>query len=171
MAKVPLTPLLIDLASSVFAAITRWKFEDEFVARILADDIPQRIKYQSGAIWAYLDPDKTIVAFGTLSVCDDYAALTGGKLHTYIPLLAVHPDLRGRGYGRSVVDHLIDEAACIVKSRSPVLHHAVFLDVYNESVAALNLYTGCGFQSLGNTPFVDPLNQKLYRVMAKRVLD
>lgn len=169
MAKIPLTPSLVDIASPLFAAIAQWGFEDEFVGRILTDDIPQRAKYQNCAIWVYLDSDKTIVAFGTLSVCDDYATLTDGKLHTYIPLLAVHPDQRGRGHGRSVVDHLVGEAACIVKAMPEILHPAAFLDVYEESVAAFNLYQKCGFQALGNSPFVDPLNGKKYRVMAKRV--
>ena len=83
-----------------------------------------------------------------MRLTDDYAALTDGKAHTYLPLLAVHPDRRQLGHGRSVVDHLVSEAECIVQANSHVLHHAVFLDVYEESVAALGLYNKCGFQTL-----------------------
>jgi ribosomal protein S18 acetylase RimI-like enzyme len=49
------------------------------------------------------------------------------------------------------------------------LHHAVFLDVYEKSVAAIGLYNKCGFQTLGNSSFVDPVNNEPYRVMARRV--
>jgi ribosomal protein S18 acetylase RimI-like enzyme len=168
MAHSTLTPSPIDIDAPAFEALRQWRFEDEFVARILADDIPQRTKYQNGRIWVYLDPEKNIVAFGTLSICHDYALLTDGKPHLYIPLLAVHPDQRGRGYGRSVVEHLVGEAACIVQADPAHFHSAVFLDVYDESVAAFNLYQKCGFATLGN-PIVDPLNGKVYRIMAKRV--
>jgi len=169
MSKIPLTPLPVDLASPVFAAISQWEFQEDFVARIFADDIPQRMKYQNGALWAYLNLDKTIVAFGTLCVCDEYGTLTDGQLHIYIPLLGVHPDQRGLGHGRSVVDHLVSEAARIVKASAGHLHHAVFLDVYENSVAAIGLYDKCGFQPLGSGQFIDPLNNEPYRVMVKRV--
>lgn len=41
MAKIPLVPVPIDVGHPIFAAIIQWHFEDEFVSRILADDIPQ----------------------------------------------------------------------------------------------------------------------------------
>lgn len=169
MANNPLIPTVVEITSPIFAAISQWQFEDEFVARILVDDIPQRVKYQNGTIWAYSNPDRTIVAFGTLCLCDDYTELTDGQPHTYIPLLAVHPDQRRLGYGAAVVDHLVSEAACIVNAYSKSLHHAVFLDVYERSVAAIGLYQKCGFQTLGSETFVDPLNGERYWIMAKRV--
>jgi ribosomal protein S18 acetylase RimI-like enzyme len=169
MATIRLTPLLVEITSPVFAAINQWKFEEEFVARILADDIPQRVKYQNGTVWAYLNPEKTIVAFGTLSVCSDYAMWTDGRPHAYIPLLAVHPEQRGLGYGREVVDHLVSEAACIVEANSGVVHDAVFLDVYEKSLAAIGLYEKCGFQALRSSQFIDPLNNEPYKIMARRV--
>lgn len=43
MEKIPLTASLVDIASPVFTAITQWQFEEDFVARILTDDIPQRM--------------------------------------------------------------------------------------------------------------------------------
>jgi ribosomal protein S18 acetylase RimI-like enzyme len=172
MARATLTPSPIDIDSPTFDSLLQWRFEDEFergfVTQILADDIPQRMKYQNGAIWVYLDPDKNIVAFGTLSICEDYADLTGGKPHLYIPLLAVHPEQRGRGYGKAVVEHLVSEAACTVQASPTSVHSAVFLDVYEESVAAFNLYQNSGFVTLGNS-IIDPLNGKTYHIMAKRV--
>jgi ribosomal protein S18 acetylase RimI-like enzyme len=168
MATIPRTPSIVDIASPVFTAITQWPFEEDFVARILADDIPQRVKYQNCGFWADLNPEKAIVAFGSLSVCHEYAELTDGLPHTYIPLLAVHPDQRGLGHGRSVFDHLVSEAACIVRAKPGSVQHAVFLDVYKKSTVALGLYQKCGFQTLGSGPFVDPLINEPYRVLAKR---
>jgi ribosomal protein S18 acetylase RimI-like enzyme len=170
MAKIPLVPISIELNGPIFNAIASWSFEDEFVCRILTEDIPQRMKYQDGRIWAYRDPENTVVGFGTLSVCNDYREFTGGKYHMYIPLLAVHPDKRGLGHGKTIVDHLVGEAACLVASvRAGIMHSAVFLDVYEDSAAAIGLYKSRGFQQLGGTAFVDPLNDKGFYVMAKRV--
>lgn len=165
-----LTPTPVEIPSPIFTAIKQWGFEDEFVARILADDIPQRARYQWGRVWVYQDSAGSMVAFGTLDMCNDYPQLTEGKHHTYIPLLAVHPDHRGRGYGRVVVDHLVSEAACEVRDNADALDHAVFLDVYEESVAAYKLYLKCGFVALGSDWSVDPINGKRYRIMAKRVV-
>ena len=126
MAGTSLTPVPVEVASPIFAAIKGWAFEDEFVARILAHDIPQRAAFGLGRIWAYEDPQKNLVAFGTLDICEDYADLTEGKPHTYIPLLAVHPDHRGRGHGKAVVEHLVSEAACAASTLGGGLHPAVF---------------------------------------------
>jgi ribosomal protein S18 acetylase RimI-like enzyme len=171
MAKVQLVPIPVDLNGPVFNAIVSWPFEEEFVVRILTDDIPQRVKFESARIWAYRDPDANLVGFGTLSICGDWREFTDGKSHTYIPLLAVHPERRGLGYGKAIVDHLVDEAAGVVNAPSyrGRLHSAVFLDVYESSTGAIKLYQGQGFRALGNGPFVDEVNHEEYFVMAKRV--
>lgn len=169
MAVTKLVPVPVEIGSPIFAAIKEWAFEDEFVARILADDIPQRVAFGIGRVWAYEDPVKNLVGFGTLDICEDYAALTGGKPHTFIPLLAVHPDHHRKGYGRAIVDHLVGEAACTVRLLENVLDTAVLLDVYEESAAARGLYQKCGFMDLSPEPLVDPANGKRYRIMAKRV--
>lgn len=101
MAGTQLVAKPIPLNGPIFNAILKWPFAEEFVARVLAEDIPQRVQYQFAKIWAYVDPEKNIVGFGTLSICADYGQFTGGKFHTYIPLLAVHPEKRGRGYGKT----------------------------------------------------------------------
>jgi ribosomal protein S18 acetylase RimI-like enzyme len=111
-----------------------------------------------------------VVGFGALSVCDEYRELTGGKFHTYIPLLAVHRERRGLGHGKAIVEHLVREAACLAAVVPPdAMHDAVFLDVYEESAAAFGLHEACGFQALGSSAFIDPLNGKGYYVMARRV--
>lgn len=172
MAETTLTPSQIDVNSATFRSLLQWRFDDafeaEFVARTLADDIPQRVLYDNGVIWVYLDEGQNIVAFGTLCVCEDYAAFTEGKHHAYIPLLAVHPEHRGKKYGRAVVKHLVEEAACVVQSNAAIVHASVFLDVYEQSAAALSLYQKSGFAALGHA-IVDPANGKAYRIMAKRV--
>ncbi len=169
MAKIPLDATPIDISDPIFQAITQWPFADPFVSQILKDDIPQRMKYQDGRFSIYTDPAKNIVGFGTLNICNDYSILTGGMSHVYIPLLAVHPQMLGQGHGRSIVEHLINEAACIVQANPNDLFHSLFLDVYETSVAAIALYQKCGFTILHGGPFVDPLNGMKYHVMALRV--
>jgi len=168
VAGIPLTATAIKLNDPVFLSLMTWPFKDEFVFRLLRDDVPQRIKYGYCRMWAYLDPQSTIVGFGTLDICDECSQFTDGKPHTYIPLLAVHPDMQGRGHGKSIVNHLVGEAACVVAGINIDIHHAVFLDVYEDSAQAIGLYTRCEFFKL-NGPFVDSVNGKNFLVMAKRV--
>lgn len=120
-------------------------------------------------MWAYKDPQQNIVGFGTLDFCDECSQFTEGKPHAYIPLLAVHPDMLGRGYGKSILNHLVEEAEYMVAEEKE-LHHAVFLDVYEFSTVAMSLYARCGFVRL-NGPIVDPENGANFFVMAKRVRD
>src|SRR4051812_20925146 len=126
---IPLTTIDVKLNDPVFNAIKTWPFKDDFVFRLLVDDIPQRIKYGSCQFWAYRDPHSTIVGFGTLAISTDCSEFADSKPHTYIPLLAVHPDMQGRGHGKAIVNHLIREASCAVARAPAWLHHALFLDV------------------------------------------
>src|SRR5690349_850202 len=91
---IPLSPAPIGLRSPEFAAISGWPYADPFVSRLLAGDIPQRVLYGNCRVWVYRDPQSQMVGFGTLDVCDDYQEYTGGRPHTYIPLLAVNPTIR-----------------------------------------------------------------------------
>lgn len=170
MAGSTLLAISVEISTPVFAAMQEWAFEEDFVARILAEDIPQRVKYGQGRVWVYADSQRNLVGFGTIDICKDYGDLTGDTYHAYIPLLAVHPDHRGKGYGRVVVDHLTGEAACTISEQPSRLHPAVFLDVYEQSAAAYALYQKCGFVDLAPDCLVDPINGERYRVMAKRVL-
>jgi ribosomal protein S18 acetylase RimI-like enzyme len=138
MDGIPLEPIQIELHDPIFNAIANWPFEEDFVCRILTEDIPQRVKYEAARIWAYRDSQKTIVGFGTLSLCMDYPAFSNDMLHMYIPLIGVHPEKRSVGHGRSIVNHLVEEAGCFVDSvtKNPQarISDFVFLDVYEESV-------------------------------------
>jgi GNAT superfamily N-acetyltransferase len=167
---VPLAAILIELESPEFEEICAWPFADRFVGRLLRNDIPQRVQFNSCRIWAYRDPDGLFVGFGTLDVCSDYAQYTAGRPHPYVPLLAVNPTIKSRGFGTSIVWHLIGEAASL--SRSPgACHDVLFLDVYTTSVKAIELYKKCGFVSLTDEPVADPLAEggETYIVMALRV--
>lgn len=66
--------------------------------------------------------------------------LVGDEVH--ILNLAVHPDARGRGAGRALVQHIVDDA---------VAHHAtsVSLEVRPENANALALYRAMGFTQIG----------------------
>ena len=166
---IPLTPTPIELGSAEFTALTGWPFTDPFVARLLRTDIPQRVQFGNCHVWVYRDPDDRLVGFGTLDVCDDYGAYTGGQLHPYIPLLAANPTIKSLGYGTTIVRHLIDEAA-LLACRPGGCHDVLFLDVYTASAKAIEVYTACGFVQVTSEPLQDPLDDnKPYLVMAKRV--
>src|SRR5271170_1987344 len=98
----------------------------------------------------YRDPEGSLVGFGTLDMSGECCEYTGGKLHPYIPLLAINPTIKSRGYGTSIVRHLIDEAALLVLRG--VCHDVLFLDVYTTSEKAIRVYTECGFTTVTSEP-------------------
>jgi GNAT superfamily N-acetyltransferase len=165
---IPLTAVLIGLDSDEFQAISSWPFADPFVNRLLQEDIPQRVQFGICRIWTYRDPDGSLVGFGTLDLCDECGDYTGGKLHPYIPLLAINPTIKSRGYGTSIVGHLIDEAALL--AMRGICHDVLFLDVYTTSERAIRLYTENGFVTVSPEPIPDPQEGgKTYIVMARRI--
>jgi ribosomal protein S18 acetylase RimI-like enzyme len=165
---IPLTAVLIGHDSEEFQAISAWPFVDPFVKRLLQEDIPQRVQFGNCSIWTYRDPNGSLVGFGTLDVCGDCNEFTGGKLHPYIPLLAINPTIKSRGYGTSIVCHLIGEAALL--ACRGLCHEVLFLDVYTTSEKAIRVYTECGFATVSPEPIPDPQEHgKTYIVMAKRI--
>jgi ribosomal protein S18 acetylase RimI-like enzyme len=162
-----LSAIVVKPNDPVYQAISGWSFKDEFVHRILTDDIPRRVNFGNAQIYAYADSQKNVAGFDVLDVCADCSQFTGGQLHAYIPLLGVNPKMQGQGFGTLIVDHLVETAAGVVAA-SGQMHPAVFLDVYEESVPAIGLYAKCRFVTL-NGPVVDPMNGKRFFVMAKRV--
>ena len=165
---IPLNPIQILLGSSDFEAISGWPFEDQFVSRLLRDDIPQRVRFNYGRIWIYRDPEQRLVGFSTIDVCTDYIAHTAGQPHPYIPLLAVNPTIKSLGYGASIVRHLIGEAALLAYKGG--CYDVLFLDVYTTNGKAIKVYRDCGFTQVGDEPIPDPQEGgKPYIVMAKRV--
>ena len=165
---IPLTPTPIALDHPDFQAISGWPYADPFVSRILRDDIPQRIRFGNSRIWTYRDPEGRLVGFGTLDVSDDFAELTDGEPHPYIPLLAVNPTIKSLGYGTTIVRHLIAEAV-LMASRGTCCD-LLILDVYTTGVKAIEVYTDCGFVRVTNEPIPDLQESgKPYIVMGKRV--
>jgi GNAT superfamily N-acetyltransferase len=166
---IPLTPVPVRLGSPEFEAISGWPFADPFVARLLQNDIPQRVQFGNCRIWIYRDPEGRLVGFGTLDMCDDYREYTAGQAHPYIPLLAVNPTIKSLGYGTTIVRHLIDEAA-LLACRPGGCHDVLYLDVYVASQKAIAVYVECGFTQVTAEPVPDPQEGgKPYIVMAKRV--
>ena len=92
-----------------------------------------------------------------------------GKPHPYIPLLAAHPTIQSRGYGTSIVRHLIAEA--VLLTRQPhCCHDVLFLDVYTTNEKANGLYEKFRFETMSPEPILDPDEDgALYIIMAKRV--
>ena len=166
---IPLTPILIRVQSPEFQAISDWPFADPFVSRLLKGDIPQRALLGNCRIWIYRDPQSQVVGFGTLDVCEDYAAYTTDKSHPYIPLLAVNPTIKSLGYGTAIIRHLTDEAV-LLACRPGSCHDVLFLDVYTTSEKAIAMYTENGFIAITPQPVPDSQEGgKLYIVMVKRV--
>lgn len=160
---IPLTPVLITPSNPEYKALVDWPFSEQSfyegqVKRLLQNDIPQRLVYGFGSVWVYRDPDAHTVGFGTLVVCHDYKRLAGGKLHSYIPLLAVHPDCKKRGHGQSIVQHLIAQAV-LLSLYWEDLSDLLFLDVYTANEPAISLYAKCGFQTV-HGPIPDPRREQ-----------
>lgn len=172
---IPLKAVRIAPGELGYQALLAWRFTAETfyegqVLRLLQSDIPHRVMFGWGIVWIYLDPDGNAVGFGTLDVCKEYERFTGGKYHSYIPLLAVNPAYQKRGHGRVIVDHLIAEAVLIAQSPAH-FSDLLFLDVYTANRGAIALYEKCGFVTLNpDAPIADPMeNGETYVIMARKV--
>jgi ribosomal protein S18 acetylase RimI-like enzyme len=164
--RIPLTPTPVELDSAELKEICSWQYPDAYFGRLLQGDIPQRVLYFHARIWVYRDPDKRLVGFGTIDVCNDYELYTAGEPHPYIPLLAVHPSSAGLGHGTSIVQHLIAEA--VILERLLGCHNALFLDVYADNERAIRLYERpeCGFKRVETIPDPDENGRPLI-IMSK----
>lgn len=164
-----LDPSLIDLASPEFDAICGWEYKDGYIGRLLRDDIPRRMRFGCGMTWVYRDRGGQLVGFGTIDLCDDCRAYSGGQFHQYIPLLAVNPQSQGRGYGSAIVAHLIEHAA-VRASHPGSVFDTLFLDVYTDNEPAIKLYEKFEFRRLHDHPIPDNNEGgRPYFVMARRV--
>jgi ribosomal protein S18 acetylase RimI-like enzyme len=165
---VPLSASPVEIGSDDFRLIANWPFADEYVSRILKSDIQRRLKYSNGRMWIFRDPLGQPVGVGTFDICYEYGQFTNGRMHPYIPLLAVNPTIQSLGYGTSILRYLIAEAA-ISARYLPMFSDVLFLDVYTSNHRAISLYERMGFQQLSNHAFHDPLENSQYLVMGLRV--
>jgi ribosomal protein S18 acetylase RimI-like enzyme len=172
---VSLRPSRILPEAAEYRSLIAWPFAAEpffesQVTRLLETDIPQRDSTKRCLVWIYHDPDGSAVGFGTLDVGKEYERFSDGKFHTYIPLLAVHPQFQKRGHGRRIVQHLIAEAISITES-SPNCSDLLFLDVYTANKGAIALYEKSGFIAINpDTPILDPHEKnETYIIMAKKI--
>ena len=172
---IPLKAVRTAPAEPEYQALLAWPFAAQpfyegQVLRLLRNDIPHRVMYSFGLVWVYRDPAGNTVGFGALDVCKEYELFTGGKYHSYIPLLAVNPAFQKWGHGRSIVEHLSAEAVLIAQSPSD-FSDLLFLDVYTANRGAISLYEKCGFVAMNpNAPIPDPQeNNETYVIMARRV--
>ncbi|MGL6075537.1 MAG: GNAT family N-acetyltransferase [Fimbriiglobus sp.] len=166
---IPLTPIPISIESPEYQSLLSWPFTDDFVTRMLLSDLPHRVRYGSCRVWIYQNPDLENVGLGSLDVGVDYQDFTDRRPHAYIPLLAVHPTIPSKGYGTTIVQHLIAEAKQLA-GRSEC-HELLFLDVYMSSQRAIALYEKTGFTVISPTPISDPeAGGQPYQVMVQRLL-
>lgn len=164
-----LVPVQIAPAPPDLDELLAWPYDDPFVSRILAIDIPQRSRYGNCRLWRYHDSSGAGVGFGTLDVCDDWGRFTGGQSHPYVPLLAVSRVFQRRGYGAAILRHLVEEAA-LLAAQPGGCYGSLFLDVYTSSVGAIRLYEANDFTAVAADPLHDPDEDgKPYLVMARRL--
>jgi ribosomal protein S18 acetylase RimI-like enzyme len=107
------------------------------------------LQYKNGSLWAYRDRNNALVGFGSLDFCDEYARFVGGRPHQYIPLLAVNPSMRGQGFGKQILNHLVDQAA-LIWACSPQSCDLLFLDVYASNETAIGLYKRFEFAEISD---------------------
>lgn len=171
-----LVPFPLRLNSDEFRQIQGWVYPTEpfyidQVRRAIQSDIPQLVTFHDCALWGYRDPDAggDLVAFGTLQITDLYADRAAGKNHCYIPLLSARPG--AKGYGPPIMDHLIAEAAILVRQHQGTLSDQLFLDVYVANDTASDRYVTAGFTILNpTTPIPDEAERnEPYYVMAKNI--
>lgn len=163
--------------------LAEWPYPDEpfyvnQVHRSLVYDIPQLMAQQVCGTYGYYDPalpaGEQLVGFGVIHMSSNYYELTDRKKHCYIPLLSVKPQIESKGYGGTIVSHLSQEAARIVKhlnKQAQVISENLFLDVYVANEAAINCYRKNGFVIINESdPLIDEDEDNApYFVMAKSV--
>jgi ribosomal-protein-alanine N-acetyltransferase len=90
-----------------------------------------------------IECDNAVVGYGFMSV---------GAGEAHILNLCVHPDYQRRGYGRSILEYLLETAV----QRGAA---AVFLEVRPSNQAAHQLYLQAGFSQIGTRRNYYPADQ------------
>ena len=175
----PLLPRRLSLRE--VQELSEWPYASEpfYVAQVqrsLLSDIPQLLQQRVCVTWGYDDADlptaERMVGFGVIHISSNYFEVADRKMHFYIPLLSVKPKIASKGYGGSIVAHLIREAEQGVQRANrhqPQLSEYLFLDVYVENERAIECYQKQGFEIINNqSPLLDELeNNSPYFVMAR----
>jgi GNAT superfamily N-acetyltransferase len=173
--SVALSPVQILPSSSEYQTLQTWPFNNSLfyeaqIPRLLQVDIPHRVAFENGMVWVFKDSNSMVAGFGTLALSYEHVQFSNNQIHTYIPLLAVHPNYRKHGYGTWIVEYLVAEAALLARS-CPLISDRVFLDVYTANPAAGMYSSKCGFTVLNPTqPIPDPAeNNEPFLVMVRSV--
>lgn len=128
-------------------------------------------------MWGFVDPlaGRELVGFGTIQISCLHSVYTSGLPHFYIPALSLRPGVQSYGYGRSIVEYLIAEAAVwSVRWQEADVPPAPYLllDVYTANTRAIELYRDrCQFVVL-NPDYPDPdpdESNEPYYVMGRNV--
>ena len=82
--------------------------------------------------WVYCDAYDVIIGYAIVQLVMDEAHLLN---------ICVRPDMQGQGYGRRILEHIIDHS----KSRAAAL---LVLEVRRSNQRAQNLYTQFGFNEM-----------------------
>lgn len=102
-------------------------------------------------------PDPHTISMITASVmnpaCEFWVGKVGGKIVGFVEFwvmyeeshvidIAVHPDFRSKGYGKTLMKHLIERSKALGAKK-------IFLEVRPSNTIAINLYKKFGFSESG----------------------
>jgi len=111
---------------------------DVYSIETSANHFPWSVKNFSDSLdaghhaWVYIDPYDVIIGFAIVQLVLDEAHLLN---------ICVRPDMQGQGYGRRILEHIIDHAM----SKSATL---LVLEVRQSNQRAQSLYEQFGFNEM-----------------------
>lgn len=82
--------------------------------------------------WLLRDAEQVVVQGVFMSVLDE----------AHLLILSVHPQMQRKGFGRHMLEHLLERARLVGAA-------SMFLEVRAGNTAALALYQDCGFEGIG----------------------
>jgi ribosomal protein S18 acetylase RimI-like enzyme len=161
--------------------LAEWPYDEQpfyidQVHRSLRNDVPQLMTQRVCVTWGYDDPTlpsgDQLVGFGVIHMSTNYFEVADRKQHVYIPLLSVKPKIESKGYGGSIVSHLILEAEKTVRHENKheqKVSEQLFLDVYAKNERAIARYKKSGFRIINEAnPLYDEREENApYFVMAR----
>lgn len=92
----------------------------------------------NGGIWVATDEDGRLI--GTATILYEEKFIHNCAVLAHIEDVCVDPELRGKGIGKKLIRHLIEEARAVGA-------YKVVLDCSDEN---LGFYTACGLERSGN---------------------
>lgn len=112
-------------------------------------------QYENGMYWRMLQSGLSVVALDDSGMLVGYAYVQINP-YTHVRSLAVHPDFRRLGYGKALMQAIIDHA-----------DHEVDLLVDEANEPAIRLYKSLGFQFAEICPTVPPKRRMILQITGR----